>query len=159
MLIVKHKVNTELPIIDVEAEMLVFEQGENDFIMYFLLEGEVKLFVNRNNTEQDIATVKKYEFFGNNEMYTHALRSVSAKTITPCKFVVIKTEAEFEQFVTENRWLSGKIMETMSEQLVRTNEALTTKRLADTKTNVVLEAQPLPNPNGTGGGRRIIRRS
>lgn len=156
MLVVKHKITTKLPIIEVENDMIVFEQGEDDPTMYLVVEGNIKLYVEKNGEEQHVATVQKHEFFGDNEMYTHTPRSVSARTTAPTKLVVIKSDAEFEQFVTENRWLSGKMMETMSEKLAEANKVIATKRQGDTKTNIVLEVKEDPNGKG-GGARRIIR--
>ena len=37
--------------------------------------------------------------------------------------------------MNENRWLSGGLMENMSEQLVQTNATLTSKRVAEAKVN------------------------
>lgn len=157
MLVVKHQVITKLPIFDVENEMVIFEQGDQDFTLYFVLEGGVTLYETKAGGEREVAHVKKYGFFGENEMYTQTPRSVSAKATAPTKLVAIKTTDEFEKFVTENRWLSGGIMENMSAKLAETNAALVTKRLGNTQSNVVLEVAK-EDPNGKGGGaRRIIR--
>jgi CRP-like cAMP-binding protein len=157
MLVVKHKVETNLPILEIENEMVVFEEGDQDFTMYFVLEGSVTLYATKGISEHEVAHINKYGFFGENEMYTQTPRNVSAKTTMPTKLVAIKTTAEFENFVTENRWLSGKIMENMSTKLAETNVALVTKKLSNTQTNVILEVAK-EDPNGKGGGaRRIIR--
>lgn len=157
MLVVKHKVVTNLPILEVENEMVVFEQGDQDFTMYFVLDGSVTLYATKGSSEHEVTQIKKYGFFGENELYTQTPRNVSAKTTSPTKLVAIKTVAEFEKFVTDNRWLSGKIMENMSTKLAETNVALVTKRLGSIQSNVVLEVVK-EDPNGKGGGaRKIIR--
>lgn len=157
MLVVKHHVVTKLPIFDVENEMVIFEQGDEDFTLYFVLEGGVTLYETKGGSEREVAHVKKHGFFGENEMYTQTPRSVSAKATAPTKLIAIKTTDEFEKFVTENRWLSGQIMENLSTKLAETNAVLVTKRLGNTQSNVVLEvAKEDPNGKG-GGGRRIIR--
>jgi CRP-like cAMP-binding protein len=157
MLAVKHYVVTKLPILEIENDMVIFEQGDQDFTMYFVLEGSITLYVKKLNGDQDVADIKKNEFFGENELYTQTARTVSAKTTSPTKLVAIKTTAEFEKFVTENRFLSGKIMEDMSTKLAEVNIVLATKRLTNTQSNVVLETVK-EDPNGKGGStRRIIR--
>jgi CRP-like cAMP-binding protein len=157
MLVVKHHVATKLPILEIENEMVIFEQGDEDFTLYFVLEGSVSLYVQKITGEQEVAHIKKNEFFGESELYTQSARTVSAKTTSPTKLVTIKTTAEFEKFVTENRFLSGKIMENMSTKLAEINAILATKKLTNTQTNVVLEAAKEYPSGKNGGDRRIIR--
>lgn len=159
MLAVKHKVVTNLPILEIENEMVIFEKGDQDFTMYFVLEGFVTLYVDNNDgSEKEVAVIKKNGFLGENEMYTRSARPVNAKITTPTKLVAIKTTKEFEKFVTENRWLSGKMMEDMSTKLAETNVALAAKIFSNnTQSNVVLEVKK-EDQHGTGGSvRRIIR--
>lgn len=157
MLSVKQpKVNTILQVMDVEENMILFEKDETDDTAYFLIDGSVKLYVYRGDEEHDLRHVKKNEFFGEHEIYSHAPRTVCARTLTPCKIIAIRTEAELEQFVSENRWLSGKMMEDMSQKLAETNKAIAAKKAADTSTNVVLEVQE--NKTDTSvSTRRIVR--
>lgn len=162
MLAVKHKIVTNLPIIEVEENMILFEKGEEDFTTYLLIDGAVKTYVHRgkgeDEIEHDIAIIKKHEFFGESEMFNRTPRNVCARTTAPSKLVVIKTEAEFEQFITENRWLSGHMMETMSDKLAETNRALVARRqAADTSTNVILEVDKSSEHGEGGVTRRIIR--
>ena len=125
--VVRRKIITKLPTVEVEDNTVIFEQGEEDSTVYFVLEGGVKIYDDKNGTEHEIGTVKKHEFFGENEIYTHAPRNASAKTTELTKLILIKTEAEFEHFVTENYWVTGKIMESMSERMAEINAVLATK--------------------------------
>jgi CRP-like cAMP-binding protein len=125
--VVRRKIITKLPIVEVEDNTIIFEQGEEDSTVYFVLEGGVKIYENKNGSEHQIGTVKKHEFFGENEIYTHTPRNGAAKTTEPTKLILIKTEAQFEHFVTENYWVVGKIMETMSERMTEINAILATK--------------------------------
>jgi|GEM_PF-1819074 len=157
MLSVKQpKVNTTLQIMDVEENMILFEKDEMDDTAYFLVDGSVKLYAYKGDEEHDLRHVKKNEFFGEHEIYSHAPRAVCARTLTPCKIIAIRTEAELEQFVSENRWLSGKMMEDMSQKLAETNKAIAAKKVADTSTNVVLEVQEKKTDTGPST-RRIVR--
>jgi CRP-like cAMP-binding protein len=125
--VVRRKIITKLPIVEVEDNTIIFEQGEEDSTVYFVLEGGVKIYENKNGNEHQIGTVKKHEFFGENEIYTHTPRNGAAKTTEPTKLILIKTEAQFEHFVTENHWVVGKVMETMSERMREINAILATK--------------------------------
>ncbi len=141
MLFYRQKVKTKLPIIEVEADMMIFEKGESDETIYLLIEGSVKIYVDRPETtenkggEQVMATIENFQIFGDNEIYSHKPRSFSAKTTEKSKLVMIKTQSELELLVNENRWLSGGLMENMSEQLVQTNATLTSKKVAEAKVN------------------------
>lgn len=157
MLSVKQpKLNTSLQVLDVEENMILFEKDEMDDTAYFLVDGSVKLYVNKNDEEYDLRHVKKNEFFGEHEIYSHSPRTVCARTLSPSKIIAIRTEAELEQFVSQNRWLSGKMMEDMSHKLAETNKAIAAKRAADTSTNIVLEVEKTPTDT-SAPTRRIIR--
>jgi CRP-like cAMP-binding protein len=155
MLVVQHKIKTKLPIIDVEAGMILFERGDSDETIYLLIEGGVSIYTESNNTEHVIAEIKKYQFFGDAEIYSHTPRTTSAKTTTNSKLVMIKTLVEFERFVSDNCWLSGKLMESLSEQLVQANTALTTKMMATSAVKVELNPNIRPEDKSA---RRIIHR-
>jgi CRP-like cAMP-binding protein len=157
MLPAKHaKVNTSLQVIDVEENMILFEKDEIDDTAYFLIDGAVKLYVQKNDEEHDLGHVKRNEFFGDHEIYSHAPRTVCARTLSPSKIIAFRTEVELEQFISENRWLSGKIMEDMSKKLAETNKAIVAKKAADTSTNVVLEVQEKKTDTGAST-RRVVR--
>ena len=158
MLSVKQpKFNTSLQILDVEENMILFEKDEMDYTAYFLVDGSVKLYVYKGDEEHDLRHVKKNEFFGEHEIYSHSPRAFCARTLTPSKIIALRTEAELEKFVSENRWLSGKMMEDMSHRLVETNKALAAKKAADMSQNIVLEVEKTTTDTTSAPTRRIIR--
>lgn len=150
------KLSTSLQILDVEENMILFEKDEMDYTAYFLVDGSVKLYVYKGDEEHDLRHIKRYEFFGEHEIYSHTPRTVCARTLSPSKIIAIRTEAELEKFVSENRWLSGKMMEDMSHKLAETNKAIAAKRAADTSTNIVLEVEKTTTDT-SAPTRRIIR--
>ena len=152
----QQKIHTSLQILDVEENMILFEKDETDYTAYFLIDGEVKLYVYKGDEEHDLRYVKKQEFFGEHEIYSHTPRAMCARTLAACQIIAFRTEAELEQFVSENRWLSGKMMEDMSKKLAETNKAITAKKIADTSTNVVLEVDKSTSDTGAST-RRIVR--
>ena len=121
------KVKTSLPIIDVKTDTIIFREGGEDRRMFLVLEGSVKLYTTHDEKETEVVVIRKYEFFGETEMYVAKPRSASAKTAADTKLVVIRNPLELEQFATNNPWLSGKMMGTMGERLAVTNELLARK--------------------------------
>jgi CRP-like cAMP-binding protein len=156
MLLVKHKVKTQLPIIEIKADTIIYQEGWDDYKMFFVVEGAVKVYYEQNNTEITIINVKKHEFFGEVEMYSKCPRKSSAKITADSKLVVIRSPLELEKFVNDNRWLIGKIMHTMGERLAISNELLVKKIISQIKkvpvVKPVLEAE-----KDVHSIRRVIR--
>ncbi len=130
MLVVKHKVKTTLPIIDVAEDTIVFKEGGQDRRMFLVLEGSVKLYNEVDEKEVEVAVVKKHQFFGEIEMYVDKPRSASARVLTNAKLVVIRSPKELEHFANDNHWLTGTMMETMGERQLETNALLAAKILS-----------------------------
>lgn len=131
MLVVRNKVKTTLPIIQIKADTIIFEEGWDDYKMFFVVEGSVQLYNEYDDKEVEVAVIKQHEFFGEVEMYSKCPRKNSAKMITNVKLVVIRTPIEFEKFTNDNKWLMGKMMQTMSERLVIANDLLVKKSLSE----------------------------
>jgi CRP/FNR family cyclic AMP-dependent transcriptional regulator len=126
MLLVKQNVKTSLPMIKIKADTIIFEEGWDDYKMFFIVEGSVKLYHQEEQDdaeEVEVAVLKKHEFFGEIEMYSQKPRTTSAKILTEVVLVVIRTPLEFEQFSNENIWLMGEVMHTMGERLAIATEA------------------------------------
>lgn len=116
-----------LPIIKVKADTIIFKEGAYDKTMFIVLEGSVKIYVERNDEEVELAIIKKYDFFGEMALYRNRPRSAFAKTLTDAKLVVIKTQMQLEQFITENPPFAGKMMVIMGNRLASTNDLLLEK--------------------------------
>ncbi len=153
MQIIQHTVKTSLPIIQIKADTIIFEEGWDDYKMFFVLEGRVKLFNERDDKEIEVAIVKRHEFFGEIEMYSNQPRTSSAKMITDVKLVVIRTPVELEMFMNENNWLTGKVMETMSERLAIATESMIRK----TSSTFEAPTSPVVEVSKDNTIRRIIR--
>ena len=91
-------------------------------------------------------------------MYVEKPRTVSAITTAHTKLVVIKTPQELEQFATLNAWLSGKMMTTMGERLVVTNDLLAKKFATTSAPAPVAESvSNIRSNNAEGNVRRVVR--
>jgi CRP-like cAMP-binding protein len=116
-----------LPIIKVQANTVIFKEGDYDKTMFIVLEGSVKIYVKRNEEEIELSVIHKYDFFGEMALYRNRPRSAFAKTIDDTKLVVIKTRIQLEQFIQENPPFAGKMMVIMGNRLANTNDLLIEK--------------------------------
>jgi CRP-like cAMP-binding protein len=157
MLLVKQKVKTSLPMIKIKADTIIFEEGWDDYKMFFIVEGSVQLYHYdaENNVETDIEVIKINQFFGEIEMYSKRPRPVSAKILTDVVLVAIRTPLELEQFTNENRWLMGDIMQSMGEKLSVANSLLVAKLASELP---IAQPEPvLEAVKDSGSIRRVIR--
>lgn len=154
MLLVKHKVKTSLPMVKIKADTIIFEEGWNDYKMFFVVEGEVKLYHDQDDNEIEVALIKKHEFFGEIEMYSKTPRTTSAKMLTDVILVAIRTPFELEQFTIENKWLMGDMMHIMGERLAIAHDAIVKKAASE----IIPVAEPvLEVVNDNTMIRRVIR--
>ncbi len=116
-----------LPIIKVKADTIIFREGAYDKTMFIVLEGSVKIYVERNGEEVEIAVIHKNDFFGEMAIYRNRPRSASAKVIEDSRIVVIKSRMQLEQFISENPSFAGKMMGVMGNRLASTNDLLLEK--------------------------------
>jgi CRP/FNR family cyclic AMP-dependent transcriptional regulator len=116
-----------LPTINVKADTIIFREGGYDKTMFIVLEGSVRIYVNRKGEEIELAVIHKYDFFGEMALYRNRPRSAFAKAVTDVRLVVIKNQMELEQFITQNPSFAGKMMVIMGNRLANTNDLLIEK--------------------------------
>ncbi len=116
-----------LPIVKVKANTIIFKEGAYDKTMFIVLEGSVKIYVERNDEEIELSVIHKYDFFGEMALYRNRPRSATAKILTDAKLVVIKNQIQLEQFITENPSFAGKMMVIMGNRLANSNDLLLDK--------------------------------
>lgn len=112
-----------LPAINVKADQVIFEEGQNDRRMFIVLQGSVQLYVTRNSTVVELEVVERFGFFGEIELYRHRPRSLSAKALTNARLAVIKTRMQLEQFMAEHPEFSGKMTRMMGHRIAEANNA------------------------------------
>ena len=116
-----------LPNVSVKADTILFKEGATDKTMFIVLEGSVKIYVEREGEEIELAIINKYDFFGEMALYRNRPRSAFAKTTKDSKLVVIRTQIQLEQFITENPSFAGKMMVIMGNRLANSNDLLLEK--------------------------------
>ncbi|MDD5229294.1 MAG: Crp/Fnr family transcriptional regulator [Methylococcales bacterium] len=115
------------PVIKVKAGTVVFKEGSLDRTMFIVLEGIVKIYVERHEEEIELAIINKNDFFGEMAIYRSRPRSASAKVMKDARLVVIKNRIQLEQFIGENPTFAGKMMVIMGNRLANTNDLLLEK--------------------------------
>jgi CRP-like cAMP-binding protein len=116
-----------LPVVKVKANTIIFKEGAYDKTMFIVLEGSVKIYVERNEEEIELSVINKYDFFGEMALYRNRPRSATAKILIDAKLVVIKNQTQLEQFITENPSFAGKMMVIMGNRLANSNDLLLDK--------------------------------
>lgn len=116
-----------LPTTKIPAGTVIFKEGSYDKSMYIVLDGSVSIYVERDGEEVNLATIDKYDFFGEMAIYRNRPRSASAKVVSDARLVVIKSRLQLEQFITENPSFAGKMMVIMGNRLANTNDLLLEK--------------------------------
>ena len=111
------------------ADTIIFKEGSLDKSMFVVLDGSVKIYVERNGSELELAVINKFDFFGEMALYRNRPRSAFAKVLTDCKLVLIKNQLQLQQFITENPSFAGKMMVIMGNRLAITNDLLIEKDL------------------------------
>lgn len=113
-----------LPVINVKAGEIIFEEGKNDHRMFILLKGSVQLYVTRNGKEIELETVEQYQFFGEIEMFQKKPRTLSAKALINSRMAVIKSRMQLEQFMSEHPEFSGKMTRMMGHRLAQAERSI-----------------------------------
>lgn len=118
-----------LPTVNFPANTVIFQEGSLDKSMFIVLDGSVKIYVERNGSELELAVINKFDFFGEMALYRNRPRSAFAKVLTDCKLVLIKNQLQLQQFITENPSFAGKMMVIMGNRLAIANDLLIEKDL------------------------------
>lgn len=133
-----------LTTIRVKADTIIFKEGGYDKTMFIVLDGSVKIYVERNNEEIELAVIRKYDFFGEMALYRNRPRSANAKVLADAHLVVIKNQIQLEQFIAQNPPFSGKMMVIMGNRLANTNDLLLEKMGELTTQKVEFSHDELP---------------
>ncbi len=101
-----------------EGETL-FSEGESGAEMFVVLEGAVRL----SHAEQELAVMKRGQFFGEMSLLGNAPRSATATAVEATRLVVIK-QNNFDLLVRENPVLVHGLLQELARRLTETNRKL-----------------------------------
>jgi len=113
--------------VQIKANTVIFKEGAYDKMMFIVISGRVKIYLDRNEKEVELAVINPFDFFGEMALYRNRPRSACAKTMEDSKLVVIKTQVQLEQFIAQNPAFAGKMMVIMGNRLASSNDLLLEK--------------------------------
>ena len=92
---------------------LVFREGDQDPLIYILIEGRVKVFQSSNSRESILWFCAPGEVFGLAEAIRGGVREVAARTTTEAVIAMIQAPA-FVRFVLSNEEVGRNVLETLA---------------------------------------------
>ncbi len=84
---------------------LLFSEGDHSRVMYLIKAGSVRLFMKRNNSNTEIASVRAGEILGELAFLDGNPRSVSAEAMTDCELVEISGPMFTAELAHAASWL------------------------------------------------------
>lgn len=110
--------------ISLEPGASVFAFGDEGDCMYIIIEGNIELYTQAENTDKHtVAVLGSGEIFGEMSLLTGEPRSASAVTLNPAELYVIDY-GTFSQMTAENSSIAQYFMRLLSHRLTQTNERL-----------------------------------
>ena len=147
------KIETNFPSIVFEEEAMIFTEGDFGDRMYFVLNGKVKLYNTTDQGEKQVGMIEKEGFFGEQQAYIPSKRTFSAKAMSEVKLIILKSKDELEVFMSENRWLFGKVMSVLGDRIVKANELLAMKKASE----MPAASQTQDQLSSTPGDDRVVK--
>jgi CRP/FNR family transcriptional regulator, anaerobic regulatory protein len=99
-------------------------------VLYFVVEGEIKIFLENNGTEIELIRKKEYEHFGEIGLFLEMNRSAGARAEKDSTLLAM-TKKDFQEYVHQNPKTGVKLLSAISsylcEILIKNNEQLTKK--------------------------------
>ncbi|MEE8139200.1 MAG: cyclic nucleotide-binding domain-containing protein [Thermoanaerobaculia bacterium] len=110
-------------LIEVEADRLIFREGDLGTDMFIIQEGRVEILQEVSGEERRIAVLERGDFFGEMALLEELPRSASARTLTPVKLVTANGAA-FDSMLRRNPEIAVRIMRRLSRRLRDTDRLL-----------------------------------
>ena len=109
--------------IEIEAECLIFREGDLGTEMYIIQDGQVEILQEVAGEERRIAVLDKGDFFGEMAILEELPRSASSRTLTRVKLVKVNG-ATFDSMLRSNPEIAVRIMRMLSRRLRDTDRLL-----------------------------------
>ena len=87
--------------IDLNTGQFIFKAGEKSDKVFLLLEGEVGIFLPKNDTKNPNFIIEENELFGEMGVIENQLRMATARCIEECEIIAI-TKKEFDERVNKS---------------------------------------------------------
>ncbi len=104
-----------------QSGRLIFKEGDPGEQLYIIIEGQVRIFHEKDGEETPISTLEKGAFFGEMAIIDGQSRSACAKTLTSCHFFVLERE-DFLTLLASSIHISSKMMHGLSSTVRRLSQ-------------------------------------
>lgn len=109
----------------------IITEGDDSHSLYFLLEGEVKVYLNDNSGKEIIINIHKAgEFFGELGLIKSIPRTASVVTVSNCKIGIMQ-EFDFKHCLSSFPAFSIALIENLSTRLIDSTETIRQLGLMD----------------------------
>ena len=112
-----------LRVLEMEADQIVFRDGDLGTEMYIIQEGQVEILQEVSGEERRIAVLDKGDFFGEMAILEELPRNASARTLTAVKLVRVNGPA-FDSMLRSNPEIAVRIMRMLCRRLRDTDRML-----------------------------------
>jgi CRP-like cAMP-binding protein len=113
--------------INFDADTIIITEGSIEKQMYIVIEGQVEIYIERDDKKILLATIKAPNFLGEMAIYRSQPIKYSAKALTNTRMLTIENQAQLELFVTKNLSLSATMMTIMGNRIAVIDDLLITK--------------------------------
>jgi CRP-like cAMP-binding protein len=109
--------------IQLKAKEALFEEGDQSKNMYFLKNGQVRIFKRKGEGSIEIETIRSGQIIGELAFLDGQARSASAEALTTCDLIEISRDALDSAFKTAPDWL-GTLIKTITSRLRNANNRI-----------------------------------
>lgn len=113
-----------------QGEELIIEEGQPGQSFFFIYNGRVSVFVERNGKKTKLATLKRGDFFGEISLLTGQPTTAHVMALGPTKVFFIDNNL-FLSFIRANQKFADHVTEVMKKRLEERKEALQTYQYAN----------------------------
>ena len=91
-----YKLAQQIEDIILPAKAILFKQGDPGDSCCIIISGQVEVFITEKNIETHLAILEKSNLIGESALLTHSPRNASIRTLTVCRFYVLKRDLLFK---------------------------------------------------------------
>jgi CRP-like cAMP-binding protein len=102
----------------------IIKEGDEEQRMYIILEGTVKISLDADGDEIEVAELKKGDFFGEISLFEKIPRSATATARDNVKVVFIDNEIQLKEFLLKNPAFASKMVYILAKRLAKTDKLL-----------------------------------
>lgn len=114
---------------------IIFRQGENGHVMYFITSGAIKITQVVRGKDKDLAILQKGSFFGELAIFTNRPRSATVTAVEDCELIEVDAN-QLDSFLDERPETSRSMLKILAERLRETDDLLENLRLDDADSRV-----------------------